>query len=106
MIFLKKHTDLLYWIVMVGLVLLFAYSKGWIFANFESINSKQAIVMINNDDNISILDVRTIEEYKAGHLKTGSACRSERIAKYNRLLEIEMELGSSFGGAKSMGFKI
>lgn len=28
-----------------------------------------------------------------GHLKTGSACRSERIAKYNRLLEIERELG-------------
>jgi enolase len=27
-----------------------------------------------------------------GHLKTGSACRSERIAKYNRLLEIEFEL--------------
>ncbi|HOV84962.1 MAG TPA: phosphopyruvate hydratase [Syntrophobacteraceae bacterium] len=26
-------------------------------------------------------------------LKTGSACRSERIAKYNRLLEIEAELG-------------
>ncbi|MFC1882540.1 phosphopyruvate hydratase, partial [Thermodesulfobacteriota bacterium] len=28
-----------------------------------------------------------------GHLKTGSASRSERIAKYNRLLEIEEELG-------------
>jgi enolase len=28
-----------------------------------------------------------------GQLKTGSASRSERIAKYNRLLEIEMELG-------------
>ncbi|ANQ48809.1 phosphopyruvate hydratase [Flammeovirga sp. MY04] len=28
-----------------------------------------------------------------GHLKTGSACRGERIAKYNRLLEIEHELG-------------
>jgi len=27
-----------------------------------------------------------------GHLKTGSACRSERIAKYNRLLEIEKAL--------------
>ena len=27
-----------------------------------------------------------------GHLKTGSASRSERVAKYNRLLEIEMEL--------------
>jgi enolase len=28
-----------------------------------------------------------------GQLKTGSACRSERSAKYNRLLEIEAELG-------------
>jgi enolase len=28
-----------------------------------------------------------------GHLKSGSACRSERMAKYNRLLEIEKELG-------------
>ncbi|MFA5553668.1 MAG: phosphopyruvate hydratase [Phycisphaerae bacterium] len=30
-----------------------------------------------------------------GQIKTGSACRSERIAKYNRLLEIESELGDS-----------
>jgi len=30
-----------------------------------------------------------------GQIKTGSACRSERIAKYNRLLEIEAELGGS-----------
>jgi enolase len=30
-----------------------------------------------------------------GQLKTGSACRSERIAKYNRLIEIEVELGKA-----------
>nr|WP_294516012.1 phosphopyruvate hydratase [uncultured Rhodopila sp.] len=30
-----------------------------------------------------------------GQIKTGSASRSERIAKYNRLLEIEAELGSA-----------
>lgn len=29
-----------------------------------------------------------------GQIKTGSLCRSERIAKYNRLLEIEAELGT------------
>ncbi|AFW01366.1 phosphopyruvate hydratase [Gluconobacter oxydans] len=29
-----------------------------------------------------------------GQIKTGSLCRSERIAKYNRLLEIEHELGA------------
>ncbi len=34
-----------------------------------------------------------------GQIKTGSACRSERIAKYNRLLEIQHELGraATFG---------
>jgi enolase len=30
-----------------------------------------------------------------GQIKTGSLCRSERIAKYNRLLEIESELGAA-----------
>ena len=30
-----------------------------------------------------------------GQIKSGSACRSERIAKYNRLLEIEAELGAA-----------
>jgi enolase len=36
-----------------------------------------------------------------GQIKTGSLCRSERIAKYNRLLEIEATLGASavFGAA-------
>ena len=35
-----------------------------------------------------------------GQIKTGSACRSERIAKYNRLLAIEAELGKTarYGG--------
>ncbi len=31
--------------------------------------------------------------FGCGQIKTGSLCRSERIAKYNRLLEIEEELG-------------
>jgi enolase len=31
----------------------------------------------------------------AGQIKTGSLSRSERVAKYNRILEIEKELGPS-----------
>jgi len=38
-----------------------------------------------------------------GQIKTGSLCRSERIAKYNQLLRIEEELGSS---AKFKGMDI
>ena len=39
----------------------------------------------------------------AGHLKTGSGSRSERIAKFNQLLRIERELGSAgrFAGIKA-----
>ncbi len=31
----------------------------------------------------------------AGQIKTGSLCRSDRVAKYNRLLRIEAELGGA-----------
>jgi len=41
----------------------------------------------------------------AGHIKTGSGCRSERIAKYNQLLRIEEELGSQARFAGKAAFK-
>jgi enolase len=43
----------------------------------------------------------------AGQIKTGSLCRSERIAKYNRLLAIEKELGrkARYGGASLLAGK-
>ena len=39
----------------------------------------------------------------AGHLKTGSGCRGERIEKFNQLMRIEHELGkySKFAGKKA-----
>jgi enolase len=41
----------------------------------------------------------------AGHLKTGSGCRSERIAKYNQLIRIEDELGFQARFAGKAAFK-
>lgn len=40
-----------------------------------------------------------------GHLKTGSGCRSERIAKFNQLLRIEEELGTQARFAGKSAFK-
>ena len=65
----KKITNILYWVAMGAMVLWFAYTKGWILANFDSIDAKTALILIENDDNVSILDVRTIPEYKEGHLR-------------------------------------
>jgi enolase len=41
----------------------------------------------------------------AGQLKTGAPCRSDRVAKYNRLLQIEWELGAAarYAGAEAFG---
>lgn len=53
------------------------------------------------DTTIADLAVAT----RAGQIKTGSLSRSERIAKYNRLLRIEDELGDQaiYAGAVGMG---
>ena len=41
----------------------------------------------------------------SGQIKTGSLCRSERIAKYNRLLRIEDELGDAARYGRSDGIR-
>jgi enolase len=43
----------------------------------------------------------------AGQIKTGSASRTDRVAKYNQLLRIEEELGSGarFLGLKALNYK-
>ena len=42
----------------------------------------------------------------AGQIKTGSASRTDRIAKYNQLLRIEEQLGQSaeFLGLESLNY--
>jgi enolase len=55
------------------------------------------------DTTIADLAVAT----RAGQIKTGSLCRSERVAKYNRLLRIEDELGDKavYAGVVGLGPK-
>ena len=79
--FLKKYMNVLYWIAMAGLIFWFAYSKGWILANFESIDAKQAIHLLENDDNVTLLDVRTIQEYKSGHLRDATLIPVHALSK-------------------------
>lgn len=59
----------IYWFTMCGLFISHAYAKGWIFTDFESIHAKSAVNMMNTEENLVILDVRTVAEYKEKHLK-------------------------------------
>ena len=59
---------LLYWLSMLSLFASYSYNKGWIFANFESIDAKIAIERMQSESNLIILDVRTTPEYQQVHV--------------------------------------
>jgi len=65
----KQFTNILYWIAMAGIAIYFSYTKGWILADFEFITPQQAQVLIEKDQNVTLLDVRTPEEFKTGHIR-------------------------------------
>ena len=64
------------------------------------VNKNYILLIINK---LRKIKKKSGENRGAGHLKTGSASRSERIAKFNRLLRIENYLGSAakFAGIKA-----
>ena len=86
---MQKYTNILYWIAMAALLFWFTYSKGWILANFESIDTKQAIALIEKDENVTLLDVRTIEEYKEGHLRDATLIPVQVLAQNIGMLKTE-----------------
>lgn len=66
----KKTTlTIVYWIGFIAIAIYFAYSKGWIFTNFESITPKQAYSLLQDDENVTLLDVRTPEEFAQEHIE-------------------------------------
>jgi rhodanese-related sulfurtransferase len=89
MITKENYTNILYWIAMAGIAFWFAYSKGWILANFPSIDSKEAVHLIETDDNITLLDVRTIEEYKEGHLRDATLIPLQALAQNLGMLKAD-----------------
>ena len=64
-----------------------AKSEGWVLKKaVGSRNLEEILVATGADLSVGI---------DAGQIKTGSLSRSDRVAKYNRLLRIEEELGNN-----------
>jgi rhodanese-related sulfurtransferase len=64
----KEIFNIVYWIGFIAIALYFAYSKGWIFTNFESISPKEANALLQKNENVFLLDVRTPEEFAQDHI--------------------------------------
>ncbi|BET67661.1 phosphopyruvate hydratase [Opitutales bacterium ASA1] len=63
-------------------------------ANYTAVISHRS----GETEDVTIADIAVATN--AGQIKTGSLCRTDRVAKYNQLLRIEEELGSTaiYGG--------
>ena len=63
-------------------------------ANYTAVISHRS----GETEDVTIADIAVATN--AGQIKTGSLCRTDRVAKYNQLIRIEEELGESaiFGG--------
>ena len=61
-------------------------------------NSQDAIVLPNH--------VGVMKNWNIGQIKTGAPARSERVAKYNRLLRIEASLAenATYSGSKAFDY--
>ncbi len=77
----KKLSDNALWAVLVVVVLYFLYQKGIIFANFESISSDRAELMLK-EGNSTLIDVRTPKEYKSLHIKDAKLMPLDELEKH------------------------
>ncbi|MDP2850326.1 MAG: rhodanese-like domain-containing protein [Sulfuricurvum sp.] len=64
----KRLLNLGYWILFIGILGYAAYTKGWILTNFESISPAQAQEMIQKGEKVTLLDVRTPDEFTKEHI--------------------------------------
>ena len=82
-------TGILYLGIPIILVLLVAYSKGLIFANFKSITPAQASELLKNSKEVFLLDVRTSIEFSQERIKGATLIPlhdlSQSLSKLNKV---------------------
>ncbi|MDP3266742.1 MAG: rhodanese-like domain-containing protein [Sulfuricurvum sp.] len=65
----KQITNLFYYLAIAAIAVYLAYVKGFIFSDFESISPKSAYELLQHDAHITLLDVRTPEEFSKEHIE-------------------------------------
>lgn len=53
---------------MAGLLGYFAYFKGWILNDFENVSPQEAYALLENDKNVTWVDVRSLKEFQKDHI--------------------------------------
>ncbi len=61
---MKKIKDIVFWLLLVTMGLYLLYQKGYILKNYEDITVQNAYNQMLTDSNITLLDVRGLDEVK------------------------------------------
>ena len=87
----KNLSTILSWLFLAVVVIYFAYSKGWIFAGFDSITPQQAQTLLKNDKNVFLLDVRTKEEFAQGYIEGATLIPVQELSENISQLQDEKD---------------
>ena len=59
-----KKINIVIWLLMAGMLGWFFYAQGWILANFKNVSPQEAKVLLSEDNNLTLVDVRTPYAFK------------------------------------------
>lgn len=65
----KQISNTLYTLAFIALGVYFGYSKGWIGSSVVSISPMKVSKLLENDTNVTLLDVRTPQEFASEHIE-------------------------------------
>ncbi len=101
------------WLIMALLLGYFAYFKGWIFSDFKNISPEEAYALLQEDNTITLIDVRSKKAFEKDHIKGAISLPMESVATEkldHKTLLVYSERGESSVEASRVlakrGFKV
>lgn len=101
------------WLIMALLLGYFAYFKGWIFSDFKNISPQEAYALLQKENTITLIDVRSKKAFEKDHIKGAISLPMESVATEkldHKTLLVYSERGESSVEASRIlakrGFKV
>jgi rhodanese-related sulfurtransferase len=84
--------------VMAGLLGYFLYSEGWILSDFKNLSPQEANYLIENDTNITLIDVRSRAMYKKdfieGAINVPMTLKEQKLSRFDKFKDTKLLLYS------------
>ncbi len=61
----------------------FAYFKGWVFSDFKNVSPQEAYALLEYDNNITFIDVRSSKEFEKDHIKGAVHVPMKSLEKFS-----------------------